>query len=293
MPAPLCRSIVSGRAARHADPDHDRRAALGHRHRRHGPAGAAPMSSPSPGRAVEAAGDVDTLLLDKTGTITFGNRMADEFMPLPGVDRAGAGRGGAARLARRRDAGRQVDRRARRAELRPRARLDGADRRVHPVHRPDPHARRRPRRRRDGPQGRVDAMPVRAWCRRTASIRSAHSASSRRDRPHRRHAAGRRRATASAGRHPPEGHRQAGHPRALRRAAPDGHPHRDDHRRQPADRRGHRRRGRRRRLPRRGDAGGEAGADPRASRPTAGWSRCAATAPTTRRRSPRPMSAWP
>jgi potassium-transporting ATPase ATP-binding subunit len=41
------------------------------------------------GRAVEAAGDVDTLLLDKTGTITFGNRMADEFIPVPGVaDRA-------------------------------------------------------------------------------------------------------------------------------------------------------------------------------------------------------------
>ncbi len=39
------------------------------------------------GRAVEAAGDVDTLLLDKTGTITFGNRMADAFDPLPGVDR--------------------------------------------------------------------------------------------------------------------------------------------------------------------------------------------------------------
>ena len=34
------------------------------------------------GRAVEAAGDVDTLLLDKTGTITFGNRMADEFVPV-------------------------------------------------------------------------------------------------------------------------------------------------------------------------------------------------------------------
>ena len=37
------------------------------------------------GRAVEAAGDVDTLLLDKTGTITFGNRMADEFVPVGGV----------------------------------------------------------------------------------------------------------------------------------------------------------------------------------------------------------------
>ncbi len=37
------------------------------------------------GRAVEAAGDVDTLLLDKTGTITLGNRMASELLPLPGV----------------------------------------------------------------------------------------------------------------------------------------------------------------------------------------------------------------
>jgi K+-transporting ATPase ATPase B chain len=38
------------------------------------------------GRAVEAAGDVDTLLLDKTGTITLGNRQASEFLPLPGID---------------------------------------------------------------------------------------------------------------------------------------------------------------------------------------------------------------
>lgn len=37
------------------------------------------------GRAVEAAGDVNTLLLDKTGTITLGNRQAVEFVPLPGV----------------------------------------------------------------------------------------------------------------------------------------------------------------------------------------------------------------
>lgn len=37
------------------------------------------------GRAVEAAGDIDVLLLDKTGTITFGNRMADAFEPVAGV----------------------------------------------------------------------------------------------------------------------------------------------------------------------------------------------------------------
>ena len=38
------------------------------------------------GRAVEAAGDCSTLLLDKTGTITLGNRQATAFLPLPGVD---------------------------------------------------------------------------------------------------------------------------------------------------------------------------------------------------------------
>ncbi|NJL06306.1 MAG: potassium-transporting ATPase subunit KdpB [Chloroflexaceae bacterium] len=38
------------------------------------------------GRAVEAAGDVDVLLLDKTGTITLGNRQATAFLPAPGVD---------------------------------------------------------------------------------------------------------------------------------------------------------------------------------------------------------------
>ena len=39
------------------------------------------------GKAVEAAGDVDVLLLDKTGTITLGNRMAHEFYPAPGVNK--------------------------------------------------------------------------------------------------------------------------------------------------------------------------------------------------------------
>jgi K+-transporting ATPase ATPase B chain len=40
------------------------------------------------GRAVEASGDVDVLLLDKTGTITLGNRQAAAFVPMPGVDEA-------------------------------------------------------------------------------------------------------------------------------------------------------------------------------------------------------------
>ena len=37
------------------------------------------------GRAVEAAGDVDVLLLDKTGTITLGNRQATAFIPVDGI----------------------------------------------------------------------------------------------------------------------------------------------------------------------------------------------------------------
>lgn len=39
------------------------------------------------GKAVETAGDVDTLLLDKTGTITIGNRKATDFYPVAGLDR--------------------------------------------------------------------------------------------------------------------------------------------------------------------------------------------------------------
>ncbi|SNT17729.1 potassium-transporting ATPase subunit KdpB [Rhodococcoides kyotonense] len=49
------------------------------------------------GRAVEAAGDIDTLLMDKTGTITFGNRRATALHPAPGVDAAELAR--AARLS--------------------------------------------------------------------------------------------------------------------------------------------------------------------------------------------------
>jgi K+-transporting ATPase ATPase B chain len=44
------------------------------------------------GRAVEAAGDVDVLLLDKTGTITLGNRMATRFVPIAGVSEKEVGR---------------------------------------------------------------------------------------------------------------------------------------------------------------------------------------------------------
>jgi K+-transporting ATPase ATPase B chain len=65
------------------------------------------------GRAVEAAGDVDVLLLDKTGTITLGNRQAVGLHPGAGRDeQPRAGRRRAARLAGRRDARRPQHRRA-------------------------------------------------------------------------------------------------------------------------------------------------------------------------------------
>ncbi len=39
------------------------------------------------GKAVEACGDVDVMILDKTGTITFGNRLAADFIPVKGVSK--------------------------------------------------------------------------------------------------------------------------------------------------------------------------------------------------------------
>ena len=65
------------------------------------------------GRAVEAAGDVTTLLLDKTGTITFGARQAAELLPVHDVTEQRAGRGRAGLEPRRRDAGGPLDRRVR------------------------------------------------------------------------------------------------------------------------------------------------------------------------------------
>jgi K+-transporting ATPase ATPase B chain len=73
------------------------------------------------GRAVEAAGDVDVLLLDKTGTITLGNRQATEFVPR-GRHARGASPTRAARVARRRDARGAQHRRARQGTTRLRER---------------------------------------------------------------------------------------------------------------------------------------------------------------------------
>ena len=227
------------------------------------------------GRAVEAAGDVDVLLLDKTGTITLGNRQASRVPAGAGRRREQrARRRRAARLAGRRDARRPQHRRAGQAEVRPararrrtssgatfvpfsaQTRMSGVD-----LDGPRRSARARPTRSRDSCRGAGRQLP--AEVRRTVDdvarrgstplVVADGAARARRDRA--------------------QGHRQGRHQGALRRAAPHGHQDRDDHRRQPAHRRGDRRRGGRRRLPRRGHARSQAEADPRVSGAAAGWSR--------------------
>ena len=97
------------------------------------------------GRAVEAAGDVDTLFLDKTGTITLGNRQAT-VQTVAWRDRAGIGGRSPIGFARRRDARRPFHRRSREGEIRhsrPRAR--GVEGQLHPVQRADSDERRRGR----------------------------------------------------------------------------------------------------------------------------------------------------
>ena len=100
------------------------------------------------GKAVEVAGDVDTLLLDKTGTITIGNRRATQFVPLGGLSAArgraagGAGVGAPTRRPRARASSSCT------AGMPGAASADAAaGRAVRRVHRPDPHERRRPARR--------------------------------------------------------------------------------------------------------------------------------------------------
>ena len=114
------------------------------------------------GRAVEAAGDVNTLLLDKTGTITIGNRQATEFLPVGGVTAAELA--DAAQLS---SAWPTTRRRAARSWCWPRTstacasgsegELQGAE--FVRVHRADPDERRRPGRR---PRRSARARPPRS-----------------------------------------------------------------------------------------------------------------------------------
>ena len=142
------------------------------------------------GRAVEAAGDVDTLLLDKTGTITLGNRQATELVAMPGVSEQELA--DAAQLASFPDEtpeGRSIVVLVK-EQVWPAGARDGAHARpLRALHRADPDERRRRRRPRD-PQGcgrchrRLGRQPGRPRAGRAA-------ARCRGDRQGRRHAAGR------------------------------------------------------------------------------------------------------
>ena len=204
------------------------------------------------GRAVEAAGDVDTLLLDKTGTITLGNRQATEFIPLAGVSEQGlADAAQLASLADETPEGRSIVVLAKEkygirgrdmAQLNAHFIPFSAQTRISGIDCEGISIRK----------GAVDAvlayvetarLPTRAerQCRPRCGTESRHARSQRYCRAHRayrRYAACRRQGRKAARRHSPEGHCQGRHPRALCGAAQDGHPHRDDHRRQPDDRGG-------------------------------------------------------
>ena len=184
------------------------------------------------GRAVEASGDIDVLLLDKTGTITIGNRLASEFVPMPGVAESELAEvAQLASLADETPEGRSIvvlaktygirehDMATLQAEFVPftaQTRMSGIDM--------------------DGQQsaqgrGRRDHR-FRQARRRLAATRAAGG-----PRPYRQrggHAAGGLPRQPDPGRDLPEGHGQGGHEGALRPVARDGHPHRDGHRRQPS-----------------------------------------------------------
>ena len=206
------------------------------------------------GRAVEAAGDVDTLLLDKTGTITLGNREAAEFVPMSGVsERELADAAQIASLADETPEGRSIV-----VLAKEKYGIRGRD--IHEL-----GAKFIP----FSAQTRMSGVEIgRSWIRKGAVDailahlelerlgrqpkeddrpdrgRTRGQRHRRKDRQVGRHAAGGRQGRQAARRHSSQGHRQRRHPRALRRVAAYGDTHRHDHRRQPHDRRRHRRRSR-------------------------------------------------
>jgi len=199
------------------------------------------------GRAVEAAGDVDTLLLDKTGTITLGNRQATEFKPMRGVtEQELADAAQLASLADETPEGRSIV-----VLAKEKYRIRGRDlaeigAQLHSIHSPEPDEWRRGRqlvgaqgRSRFGPQfpqrpggcGRPLCGRSRITAGRQYRTSTGDQCDCRRHRQVRRHAACGGEGRSTARRHSPQGYRQGRHPRTLCGAAPYGHPHHHDHRR--------------------------------------------------------------
>ncbi len=187
------------------------------------------------GRAVEAAGDVDVLLLDKTGTITLGNRQAVAFLPAAGVTPEQlADAAQLASLADETPEGRSIVVLAKeRYRLRERTIQS-----LHATFVPFTAQTRMSgvnldgRQIRKGCRGRDRCVRPRAG--RGVPGRGAVGCGDHRAR--RRHPPRRGGGPAGAGRDPSQGRLEGRHPRAVRRAAPHGHQDRDDHRRQPAHR---------------------------------------------------------
>ena len=115
------------------------------------------------GRAVEASGDVDVILLDKTGTITYGNRLAASITPAAGRLRGGGDRSRAGVVDQGRDAGGPLRRRAG-AQAADRARPPGRRRRRRRVRQAERDHRRGDR--------RSAPRPARAASRRPPASRS-------------------------------------------------------------------------------------------------------------------------
>ena len=250
--------LRAGLAARLSHPDDDRRPAVGDRHRRHGSAGAAQRAGDVRARGrgrrrrahAAARQDRDDHARQSSG---------DRVHPAARHQRGGARRRGAAGVAARRDAGRTLDRRAGQGEVRParpRAVAPAGD--VRAVHGADAHVGRQSARAAAG-AGRRRSRPPRSGrrcprdpqgrgrCDRTVGRVERRNDPARACRPSSQRiarAGGTPLVVAEgapcARRHPPEGHRQGRHPRALRAPARDGHQDGDDHRRQPADGRGDR-----------------------------------------------------
>ena len=216
------------------------------------------------GRAVEAAGDVDTLLLDKTGTVTFGDRQATEVIVVPGVSEREAAE--AALLASDADEtaeGRSINalmqlkynvpRQAAPAgakfiEFSATTRMSGVDVGTRKI-------------RKGASRFRAQIRPRagRRQCCRAAGVPRR----GRQDRALGRHAARPGRWRPHSRRDPPEGRHQAGREGPLRGVAPHGYQDRDDHRRQSGDGGSDRLGSRCRRFHRPGDARGQAALYPR------------------------------